>query len=798
MTLPVIARTRSRRLAVVAAVGWAVLAVLPATAGAPSGADTPFAVPPRPTAIVAADGLSPNLLDRRIGDVAALPTEIAGSSAPRLLTVATGDAAAGPGGVVVTILERADGSWSEVVAGRILTDLTAVGTPWLVGPIGDRFVLVAPAANRRQTALVRFQASPDGVRAIASRVVDGPIRGAAAADTDGNGDRELVVLLPDEGGGAASSCDSSLAILDPVTLKERERIDLPGLGLLGAAVGELDGRPGADLAGYAAGLCGSQDGQDQSARLLAIRLADGAEIGRALPLDPDAASLAGPPSLVDHDLDGIDEVVRGGADGVELLQPRTGRRWTVSVGTLLGAATVDGSTRLAIAAAQGPAIGGVTAFDLTADADGAPVLTELGALEWRELGPARTAAALSAVEQARRLGLPTAAWWGDLTGEGCPELITPLLRTGCPDASGASVRPGPAWIGTTPLVAYGVGDDRRLLVASSTGWAPGAGGLDPPTPAAAGSTWRTAQGGTFELAELSTTDLAYFRRYPVPSPTVDRRVARDPITTVSTLSGVRLIVRIVAVHPEAPDPAAPVRRAVLDGATSPGEDVEMFRIGVPVGSASGIENSTIRVGLDGAIAPDGLIRPRWLVTILGLNDWGEMSEPVRQSVTTDVSGPSLAVDAQFLTAPWPFAAPLRGRTEPGVRVSIDGGPSVEAGRGGRFEFRRSLAPWPQTIEFTATDPVGNVTVRQVTFIGGLDYRQLPWEAILAVGILALVTISTLRAGRRRSLVNLVGPAMGPSLALAGQARGQLALRRDVAWGSDDPDLLPLPEIEDLP
>jgi hypothetical protein len=88
------------------------------------------------------------------------------------------------------------------------------------------------------------------------------------------------------------------------------------------------------------------------------------------------------------------------------------------------------------------------------------------------------------------------------------------------------------------------------------------------------------------------------------------------------------------------------------------------------------------------------------------------------------------------------------------------------------------------------DPSGNVTMREVSLDGGIDYRRLPWDAIVAAALLAVVAISGIigtRRGQRRS----------PSLARAASA---LAGSGSGSWrtGRLPLDDGPVAEIEDLP
>jgi hypothetical protein len=156
------------------------------------------------------------------------------------------------------------------------------------------------------------------------------------------------------------------------------------------------------------------------------------------------------------------------------------------------------------------------------------------------------------------------------------------------------------------------------------------------------------------------------------------------------------------------------------------------------------------------------------VTIAQINDWGEIAGPVRQTIELDSDGPSLVVETPFLSAPWPFEATIQGRSEPDIDIRGGTAGPVRSDRRGRFELRTQLAPWPQTVELIAVDETGNRTTKRFTLVGGVDYRDFPWAAILA---LALLLGAILSAGRG------------------------VATTREVEIL---PDAEPLPEIEELP
>lgn len=159
-----------------------------------------------------------------------------------------------------------------------------------------------------------------------------------------------------------------------------------------------------------------------------------------------------------------------------------------------------------------------------------------------------------------------------------------------------------------------------------------------------------------------------------------------------------------------------------------------------------------------------------------LNDWGELGKVASGIVIRDETGPGLNLAVPFTSAVWPAAARLAGSSEPGAAVVVDGVGAIELDRRGRFAFETTLAPWPQTYRLTATDPSGNTTVKEVSVVGGIDYRQFPWLLIAAVALLGLVTA--------RGMVGEGRPGR-PVRSLTGRG----------AVGFDDG---PRPEIEELP
>lgn len=128
------------------------------------------------------------------------------------------------------------------------------------------------------------------------------------------------------------------------------------------------------------------------------------------------------------------------------------------------------------------------------------------------------------------------------------------------------------------------------------------------------------------------------------------------------------------------------------------------------------------------------------------------------AVTTPAGHGYLATwDVRVLTEPPPLEASVR--TPFGSwAVEVTGssmphatvmvdGLAVAVGADGAFSTRISAPPWPTEIEIGATDPLGNVRRLTVSGIGWLDYRQLPWIPIAATLLAVAAAILYLRVPR---------------------------------------------------
>jgi hypothetical protein len=70
---------------------------------------------------------------------------------------------------------------------------------------------------------------------------------------------------------------------------------------------------------------------------------------------------------------------------------------------------------------------------------------------------------------------------------------------------------------------------------------------------------------------------------------------------------------------------------------------------------------------------------------------------------------------------------------------------------GRFAVSVPAPPWPTAISVVATDPFGNVAERRLTGVGWFDYRGLPWIAIVVVGVAIAGSVLYVRVPRPRPM-----------------------------------------------
>jgi hypothetical protein len=107
-----------------------------------------------------------------------------------------------------------------------------------------------------------------------------------------------------------------------------------------------------------------------------------------------------------------------------------------------------------------------------------------------------------------------------------------------------------------------------------------------------------------------------------------------------------------------------------------------------------------------------------------------------------------AVVATTPVAPLSFSVPVRGRTDPGATVLIDGLP-VAVRADGRFDGAVQAGLIPRDVRIQVTDRVGNSAQHTLSVVGFLDFRRLPWIPVVAVLTVLAGAILYLRVPRPR-------------------------------------------------
>jgi hypothetical protein len=733
-------------------------------------------------AATAAEPPTPSTLDRPVADFAAIDGE--GTGPPRLLTLDTDDQP--PGAARVALLDRSPTAGWQLTRAETISLLDPAEdpeTPWLVALGPDRYVVIVASHEQATTVIARIEINPEGAGSLE---LGAPVRlplavdDAGAIDVDGDGTVELVVAAPETSRVGDGCSRSTLHVLDGETLAERAAWPVPNTRLAGGLLGEWDGRPGGDLLVYTYDWCNpAVAGPTDSTGLTAIRLADGSTIMTRPPENPGTtARPPGIPLAADFDGDGRDEAVIVDAGELVVLEPARG--WAQT-------AVASGDVWPLLAIGRGPDRAAAAVSLVWVDVgDRSELVMVLGSVERAGDGsfavgerrfdlagvaPRRRSRAIQSIRDLATTQAPPQAWLGDIDGDGCPDAVGTLLTIQCPARPDPPVKVGAAWFATRPVLSYDVAGSAELLVAATMEWDPALGGPLAATPSAVlrPGAWRHGPSPRFALSEVRAADAAYFSTFPVPRPTIERAPVRGQATDFPGFTGSRILLRVVAAQPDdLPPSAAPGLDEFLASPPSSGEVIAVERVPVPAGAESGRDGSFIHVSLPRG--PDGAPAERWTVTIAQLNDWGEVAGPVRSSIVSDLSGPTLTIDPPFLSLPWPLAATVHGRSEPGVEVTGATGGPVKADRRGRFELQTELAPWPQTVELTAIDESGNVTVGRFSLVGGIDYQAFPWGAILVVVLLVGAVLST--------------------------GRGSRVVR--VRLSETYPDIDPQPEIEELP
>jgi hypothetical protein len=154
----------------------------------------------------------------------------------------------------------------------------------------------------------------------------------------------------------------------------------------------------------------------------------------------------------------------------------------------------------------------------------------------------------------------------------------------------------------------------------------------------------------------------------------------------------------------------------------------------------------VRIRPSEEVRESGLIEP-WLVVLTPSGHAYVARWELR------VLGAPPPLDASAQTSLGAIEVTVRGRTLPYAEVRVDGR-SVATDADGRFAARAPAPPWPTTMTVEATDPLGNQSRVEVEAVGLIDYRRLPWPAIVGILTLAVAVglwlrVPRIRGGSRR-------------------------------------------------
>lgn len=132
--------------------------------------------------------------------------------------------------------------------------------------------------------------------------------------------------------------------------------------------------------------------------------------------------------------------------------------------------------------------------------------------------------------------------------------------------------------------------------------------------------------------------------------------------------------------------------------------------------------------------------------------WIAVISPEGRSATIHLRGTFLREDpsvrAAASTPAFSLRSAIRGRASEFATVLVDGAP-VATDIDGRFGTEVDAPIWPRDVVVTARDPFGRESTARIQVVGFLDYRGLPWAAIVGGAILVAGAFLFLRTPARR-------------------------------------------------
>ncbi len=351
------------------------------------------------------------------------------------------------------------------------------------------------------------------------------------------------------------------------TVAFQEPIELPGvtnaLRLAGATLGEWDGRPGMDLLANMFETCLADPPEfGEPHHLVVVRVSDGAVVvDRPTPPDEMAAAAPWPsqPLALDLDGDGRDEAIVATDAGLRVLDPADGWRSTplteepaVAIAALPPAGGIPGASVAWASTAEEASAARIGVARLSKT--GGTIAVDPGA--WHAVRDATQddiQVAIARMQSAAFDQASTSGWVADVDGDGCPDIVAPMLWMGC---GTDGPHRGASWLASRPLALVGDEADRRVLVAARLDWQPYLGGGQGPTPAAASKpgAWRTFGSSPFVLAEVPLATVTASTDAPVEAPTIRHAASRDGVIELGWSAESRLLIRAIPMPLTAPPP----------------------------------------------------------------------------------------------------------------------------------------------------------------------------------------------------------------------------------------------------
>jgi len=219
-------------------------------------------------------------------------------------------------------------------------------------------------------------------------------------------------------------------------------------------------------------------------------------------------------------------------------------------------------------------------------------------------------------------------------------------------------------------------------------------------------------------------------------------------------------------EPDDPEPLA----VELDGAVLAGRRLVVGDGGFEA-TVAGSPGSLVLGVVDQWVVHEGVLPDEPVALHLESRRRGARDQPIQAAVVRiDPAGRVSAVawegevrrepptlEAAAETVAFEPRARLTGTASADATLTVEGR-SVDVAADGRFEVEVDAPIWSRDVVVVASDPVGNRTSQRVEVVGIVDYRGLPWVAILALATVAAGVVLFLRTPRIGSTARPVDDA----------------------------------------